>query len=364
MSVIPMLPNQSSGNPTQPTRPLVLEPGRAVAMGASTVALFALTAFLLVGGSDSDELSLSEVTFPLEPCLVPRESLAVAARPETFAVIDQPKLLSLAEADGFRLGQGKFLVPGDRVIGVVVGKDACAFPIRIMEWHEVVNVELGGMPVAVTYGALSESVRAFDRRVGKDAVELRPSGILASMNPLLWDAAAGEASSLWSQIDGKAVTGPRATRRHDLTPIPASLVTWQSWRAAHPATRVLAPDLRVGKLYKRNPYAAYMGKDKLPFPVSPRPPEGLAAKARVLAVEVGGVRRVYSVARVAARTTATGAWETEQGGARLRFELLHDPAGVQPESLTVSRPDGGPLVSVPSLWFAWHAFHPLDPLMD
>lgn len=364
MSLIPVLSDQTPTTPA-PSKPLVLEPGRAALLACSAVALLALAGWLLLRGGDRDGLALSDVPFPLEPCLVPPHTLAVAARPDTFPVLDAPRLLTLAEADAFRIGHGKFLVPGDRVIGVAVDGDACAFPLRIMEWHEVVNVTLGGRPIAVTFGALSESVRAWDRRVGRDLVDLRPSGVLASMNPLLWDAAAGEASSLWSQIDGRAITGPRAQRGAQLEPVPAVLVPWAAWRAEHPNTRVLAPDLRVGKLYKRNPYAGYMGRDTLPFPVFPLPPPGLAPKARVLAVEVEGSRAVYAVARVAARAAATsGTWETEQAGETLLFEVLHDPAGVQPESLRVTRRDGGPVFTVPALWFAWYASHPQDPLVD
>jgi hypothetical protein len=49
---------------------------------------------------------------------------------------------------------------------------------------------------------------------------------------------------------------------------------------------------------------------------------------------------------------------------RLLFQLLRDPAGVQPDALRVTRADGGELLSVPALWFAWHAHHPEDTLAD
>lgn len=346
-------------------KPVVLAPRQAVWLVAIAGAVVGLGALLLFQDQRPEWQDLSRLRFPLQPLLVPRDTLAVPAGPEYFPPLDQPRLLAPAEVAGFRLGEGKYLVPGDRVIGVVVNGEACAFPVRVMEWHEVYNGELGGVPLAVTYGALAECARAFDRRVGGESLELRPSGAVCNMGALLFDRRAREAdSSLWAQLDGRAVAGPAAGRGASLRPIPAELVPWGAWQAAHPDSRVLAPDLRVGKLYKRNPYAVYMGRDMLPFPVHPLPPPGLGLKARVLAVEAGGERRVYAVERVAAHAGQTGRWEVAQGAARLRFEVVHDPAGVQPDGLRVALDGPGELLAVPALWFAWHASHPQDPLAD
>lgn len=345
-------------------KPVVLEPARAVVAVFGLLALAGVALLLFKRGSEPWR-DLSQLPFPLEPCLVPRETLVAPARPDAFPALDEPRLLGADEAAGFKIGQGKFLVPGDRVIGTVVEGEACAFPVRILEWHETLDTTLGGVPIVVTWAALSECARVFDRRVGGETLAFHPSGVLSSMNALLYERRGrGEPSSLWSQVDGRAVTGPLAARGAVLRPIPAELLPWGAWKAAHPTTRVLAPDLRVGKLYKRNPYATYMGSDSLPFPVAPLPPAGLALKARVLAVEAGGERRVYAVERVSRRADRSGAWETTQGEVRLRFEVHADPGGVQPETLRVSRLDGQPLLSVPALWFAWHAAHPQDPLVD
>lgn len=44
-----------------------------------------------------------------------------------------------------------FLYDDDVVIGIVEGKTAKAHPLRILNWHEVVNDTVAGRPVAVTY---------------------------------------------------------------------------------------------------------------------------------------------------------------------------------------------------------------------
>jgi hypothetical protein len=43
------------------------------------------------------------------------------------------------------------LEPEDRVIGFVSGGDARAYPMRIMSWHELVNDEVNGKPVLVSW---------------------------------------------------------------------------------------------------------------------------------------------------------------------------------------------------------------------
>ena len=46
-----------------------------------------------------------------------------------------------------------------------------------------------------------------------------------------------ETRSIWSQLDGKAISGP--LKNAPLKMIPALQTTWQHWRELHPKTRVL-----------------------------------------------------------------------------------------------------------------------------
>ena len=59
----------------------------------------------------------------------------------------------------FAILNPKFITPDkaayldgdDQIIGVKIGNQAKAYPIRILNWHEVVNDTVGGEPVAVTF---------------------------------------------------------------------------------------------------------------------------------------------------------------------------------------------------------------------
>jgi len=48
-------------------------------------------------------------------------------------------------------GQADFLESSDHVIGIRIGKVARAYPIKILNWHEVVNDSLNGIPIVVTF---------------------------------------------------------------------------------------------------------------------------------------------------------------------------------------------------------------------
>lgn len=56
-----------------------------------------------------------------------------------------------------------------------------------------------------------------------------------------------ETRSIWSQLDGKAVSGPMKER--PLKIIPSRQTTWKHWLALHPATRVLEPKGEKGRPY-------------------------------------------------------------------------------------------------------------------
>ena len=47
--------------------------------------------------------------------------------------------------------EAPWLQAGDRVLGLVVGKEARAYPLKILQVHEMVNDVLGGIPVGPNY---------------------------------------------------------------------------------------------------------------------------------------------------------------------------------------------------------------------
>lgn len=300
--------------------------------------------------------------FDLGTCTVPVSRLAAAGFPrDGVPALTDPEFVPAAQVAAINEAErGKFLVPSDRVIGLELGGEARAYPLRLLNWHEVVNDRVGGVPVAVTYNPLCDSAVVFDRRVGDEEVEFGVSGLLLNSNLLMYDRRADGGESLWSQLLGRAVCGPAAAAGSSLRVLPFVLTRWDRWLEAHPESAVLKRVEERKKRYSRDPYASYFGSDKLRFPVEPLPPESeLPLKARVVAVEAGGLRVVYPLPRIEARASG-GRWEVEQGSARLEFAYDAEPGTVE---ILSSEAEGGAPVSVPAFWFAWYAHHPDDEVL-
>jgi hypothetical protein len=82
--------------------------------------------------------------FTLDNAIVPREEILAGGPPKDgIPALLEPKFVSAENAD--------FLGPEDQVIGVVLQGQPKAYPIKILNWHEVVNDDAGDMSIAVTF---------------------------------------------------------------------------------------------------------------------------------------------------------------------------------------------------------------------
>ena len=124
-----------------------------------------------------------------------------------FPSIDSPNLLS-AEAD--------WLFPDSRIIGLDIDGDTQVYPLAILNWHEIVNDTVGGVPVSSTFCPLCENGMAFRRDFDGVFTTLGVSGLLYNRDVLLYDR---KSKFLWSQIMGQAVSGPRKSERLVSVPI-------------------------------------------------------------------------------------------------------------------------------------------------
>ena len=134
-----------------------------------------------------------------------------------------------------------FVGPDDRlfsgdlpVIGVIVGSDARAYPIPILARSEIVNDVVGGVPVAVTYCPLCLTGIVFDRTLGGELLSFGVSGKLLLNDLIMYD---GQSNTLWSQLLGEAVDGPR--KGQQLVVVDSLQTTWATWHALHTGSLVL-----------------------------------------------------------------------------------------------------------------------------
>lgn len=295
--------------------------------------------------------------FDLSTCRIPREQLVAAGMPKDgVPALSHPQVMSAADVESFNERQrGKYLVPSDRIIGVEIAGQARAYPLRVMNWHEVINDAIAETPILVTYSPFCDSPAVYRRAVAGEAWEFGASGLMFNSNPLLFDRRAGGAGeSLWSQLPGEAVAGPAAAAGRKLERIPCSLMGYGDWVNEHPGTTVLAPDPRYQDLYKKN-FGNYFGSDVLRFPVTPLPPDpDLPKKTPVIVVRAGDGSQAFTYDAIAGRVDADSVWSTEIGGVPVRFRYYAHPPAV----ITASNDSSKPLEVIYAFWFAWYALHP------
>jgi len=188
-----------------------------------------------------------------------------------------------------------YLTDDELVFGVAINGDARAYPLRIMDWHEMFNDVVGGVPVALAYCTLCGSGILYDTRVpGRDApFVFGSSGFLYRSNKLMYDR---ETNSLWNQFTGRPVVGALTGSGIELKILPVAISTWAAWRERHPDTKVLSLDTGHSRDYRPGrPYGVYFASPDLMFPALV-PGNALRAKDYVFALRDGVQPKAWSLA--------------------------------------------------------------------
>ena len=136
----------------------------------------------------------------------------------------------------------QFVSDSDIVIGLEINGEAKAYPLFILVWHEIVNDNVGGVPVSVTYCPLCFTNQVFERVLNGQVVEFGTSGKLYNSNLVMYDRLTG---SFWSQALGAAITGELTGQQ--LKIIPFDVISWGDWKKIHPDSLVFHPSHRTVK---------------------------------------------------------------------------------------------------------------------
>ena len=196
--------------------------------------------------------------------------------------LQNPRFVAAAEAT--------YLSDAEPVFGVEIAGDARAYPLRILDWHEMANDVVGGVPVALAYCTLCGAGVLYDARAGGRTFTFGSSGFLYESNKLMFDR---QTDTLWNQLTGEPVNGPLAEGVLALKRLPVVVTSWGRWRGAHPATRVL--DIHTGYDRDYTPgkaYGKYFASPDLMFPVWKRS-RALSDKAWIFALLVGSSPKAY-----------------------------------------------------------------------
>lgn len=160
-----------------------------------------------------------------------------------------------------------FVGSADDEVLVLEGDQPRAYPIRILNFHEIVNDTVDGDPVAVTWCPLCASAVVYERTVADDVLTFAVSGKLADDTLVMYDR---ETGSEWKQSLGACIDGEYEGT--DLTMRSASVVTYERFTEQYPEGVVLQPTTANSEAasadddpapidYTEDPYEAYFESD-------------------------------------------------------------------------------------------------------
>lgn len=209
------------------------------------------------------------------------------AKFDTIRSLDNPKMISVAEAD--------YLNDDDLVFGVSINGDAKAYPLRILGWHEMVNDVIGGVPVALAYCTLCGSGILFETQLeeGREPLVFGSTGLLYRSNKLMFDRAT---YSVWNHFTGEPVIGPLTHTGIKLKIRPNVITSWAEWRKTNPKTTVLS--LETGYIRDYDPgvvYKDYFASPDLMFPAVVRDESVMKRKDYVFGIRDVAAARAWPI---------------------------------------------------------------------
>ncbi len=230
------------------------------------------------------------------------------------------------------------------VVSVTSGSETRAYPLRILNWHEVVNDFIGEDYFAVTYCPLCRTAMVFDRKIDNEILSFGVSGLLYNSDVLLYDR---ESESLWSQLAVKSVSGPRVGTAMNWRA--NEVMNWGAWKRKYPKGKVLSFETGFNRVYSSSPYGEYVQNKEIMFPV-PFKRKELPKKTLMIGLLVDGQAKAYQIAYFPIDEYLTDVINGKNIG--ILFNL-------QDFQITAQYIETGKQIpTVLVYWFAWQAFYP------
>ncbi len=260
--------------------------------------------------------------------------------------VDNPRFGSIADVAGQ-------VADTEPVVTVAIDGEAKAYPLSILMWHEIVNDELNGVPISVTFCPLCNSAIVFDRRVGDRVLDFGTTGKLRFSDLVMYDR---QTESWWQQFIGEAIVGEMTGTQLDMLPV--RVEAFSRFVERYPDGLV---QLRPGGFHRNyggNPYSGYDSSSR-PFLYRGSFPAGIAPLAYVVAV--GDEAWSLDLLQEEKRIEIGDLILTWEPGMNSALDQRAIAAGRDVGNVIVQRRVGDALVDeVHDMTFAFsfHAFHP------
>jgi len=289
-------------------------------------------------GASSGLSCASTADFDLRNNLVPKHRILSGGPPrDGIPAILEPKFATVENTGGF-------LKDTDRVLALTLDGVSKAYPVKILNWHELVNDHFNGRPVIITFCPLCGTGMIFDRLFDGKEYTFGVSGLLYKSDVLLYDH---QTESLWSQIAGKAVTGKMSGTKLKL--LPAVNTTWGRWKRERPDTLALTTDTGYKRDYSVDPFDSYKATDRVMFPMLEMD-QRFNNKETVIGISLNGDTKAYPFSLL---KKAEPPIKDTVGGVSILVHFDKDSS-----TAYITGADGARLPATVGFWFAWYAFNP------
>lgn len=235
-----------------------------------------------------------------------------------------------------------YLEKDDLVIGIHLKGQAKAYPLRVLNWHEIVNDKIADKPIAVSWCPLTRSAIIFDAKVGRELINFGVSGLLYQNNLVMYDQ---NSDSLWPQLQLGAVTGKFSKKK--LSIVPSVVTTWGQWSKDHPESLVLSLKTGFVRNYNYDPYISYQQSPSVMFPMD-EIDQRLEPKSFVLGLIVDGVAKAYPIELVEKKATPI---KDIIAGKTISIQRKEDG------TIYAVDQQGNLLPATLMYWFAWSVFN-------
>jgi len=223
--------------------------------------------------------------------IVPLEEFTALMKPDGIPPIDAPKFWEKEKAL-------EAYFEHEPVITVEINGKAKAYPLSVLMYHEIVNDELGGIPISATYCPLCNAAIVFDRRLNfegtKYLLDFGVSGMLRNSDLVMWDR---QTESWWQQFTGEAMVGKLSGA--ELTYVSSMLISLNEFYQTYPQGQVLSTETGHSNKYGINPYANYDARENMqPFLYKGDVDSRLPAMERVIDVRVNEKYKIYPLSAI------------------------------------------------------------------
>jgi hypothetical protein len=204
--------------------------------------------------------------------------------------LDSPERISVSSAT--------YLEDSDLVLGYFDGTSAIAYPVLILDWHEIINDKVNDFPLTITYCPLTGTGIGWNPTLNGKTTTFGVSGLIYNNNLIPFDR---ETESNWSQQRLDCVNGSLINARIETFQIVET--RWSNWKSMYPDTEVLSLNTRHNRSYGTYPYGDYKtNASNLLFPLA-IDDDRLHRKERVHGIIANGAAKVYRFGSFSAATS-------------------------------------------------------------